>query len=139
MTFDLHEEYRAIGVFYDALEQVLALPDAVLLTMNTEISGWSPAQQLYHILLANGMMFKGIAMICQGHRIATNEGEPNAAGYRLLSTGDFPRGVVQAPQAVEPPEAPSREELEMSLVRSRKRYVETEALLSANFLVQRIH
>ena len=43
---------------------------------------WSPAKHLFHILRSNGMMLKGIHLICQGHRMTTHEGAPNDAGRR---------------------------------------------------------
>ena len=77
MDIDLQDEYRHIGQFYDEVEALLEWPDDVLFQVNADVSAWSSAQQLFHILRANGMMFKGIQLICHGHRIANNEGEPN--------------------------------------------------------------
>lgn len=129
MTFDLHEEYAMLGAFYDAAEAVVAWPDADLFRVNPEVSAWSPARHLFHILRADGMMLKGIHLICQGHRLAANEGAPNEAGRALLTQGRFPRGRVQAPESVVPPAEVSRGALEDSLARSRRKYAETEAFL----------
>jgi len=129
MNFDLYEEYALLGAFYDDAEAVLAWPDDVLFRVNEPVSAWSPAQHLYHILRANGMMFKGIHLICQGHRLAVNEGAPNVAGHALLTQGRFPRGRMQAPESVVPPDEVSREALENSMMRSRRKYAATEAFL----------
>lgn len=128
MDFDPQDEYRHLGQFYADVQTVLALPDAVLSRVNPAVSAWSSAQQLYHILRANGMMFKGIQLICHGHRMAENDGEPTPAGYRVLTHG-FVRGAGQAPDAVQPPDTVSREVLDESMARSARKYAETEAFL----------
>ena len=128
MDIDLQDEYRHIGQFYDDVEALLDWPDDVLFEVNEAVSAWSPAQQLFHILRANGMMFKGIQLICHGHRIADNEGELNDAGRYLLAHG-FVRGQAKAPDAVVPPDDVSREDLRDALARSRRKYTQTEAFL----------
>lgn len=128
MAIDLEDEYRHLGHFFEDVETVLEWPDAVLFRTNEAVSAWSPAQQLYHILRANGMMLKGIQLICQGHRLADNEGELNEAGRYLLAHG-FVRGRAKAPDAVVPPEVVSREDLREALARSRRKHAETEAFL----------
>ena len=128
MDIDLQDEYRHLGRFYDDVETLLEWPDDVLFQTNEDVSAWSPAQQLFHILRANAMMFKGIQLICHGHRMTENEGGPNDAGRYVLTHG-FVRGRAKAPDAVVPPDAVSREDLQDSLARSRRKYAETEAFL----------
>ena len=128
MDIDLHDEYRHLGAFYDDVAAMLAWPDETLFRHNAEVSGWSAAQHLFHILRANGMMFKGIHLICQGHRMTDNEGGLNRAGHVVLARG-FQRGVAQAPDSVVPPDEVSRETLEESLARSRRKHAETEVFL----------
>ena len=128
MDIDLQEEYRELGAFYDAVEPLLDWPDATLYRVAGAVSAWSPAQHLYHVLRANGMMLKGIHLICQGHRMTANEGAPNDAGRRVLA-GGFIRGLGKAPDAVVPPDDVPREALQDSWSRSRKKHAETEAFL----------
>ena len=128
MDIDLQDEYRHLGHFFEDVESLLDWPDEVLFTANEAVSAWSPAHQLFHILRANGMMLKGIQLICRGHRMADNEGEPNDAGHYVLTHG-FTRGKAKAPDAVVPPDEVSREDLRDALARSRKKYAETEAFL----------
>ena len=128
MDIDLQDEYRRLGRFYADVETLLERADDVLFQVNEDVSAWSPAQQLFHILRANGMMLKGIQLICHGHRMTEHEGEPNDAGRYVLAKG-FVRGAAKAPDAVVPPDTVSREELLDSLARSRRKYAETEALL----------
>lgn len=129
MDINLQEEYRRIGALYDTFASVLAWPDATLYRVNDEVSRWSPAKHLFHILRANGMMLKGIQLICQGHRIADNEGEPTRIWQYVRANG-MVRGKAEAPESVVPPDEVSREELDQSLERSRARYAQTEAFLS---------
>ena len=128
MDIDLQEEYREIGAFFDAVKPLLDWPDETLYRIAGDVSAWSPAQHLYHILRANGMMLKGIHLICHGHRMADNEGGPNDAGRRVLA-GGFIRGTGKAPEAVVPPEEVPRETVRESWTRSRRKYEETEAIL----------
>ena len=128
MDIDLQEEYREIGAFFDAVEPLLDWPDETLYRVAADVSAWSPAQQLYHVLRANGMMLKGIHLICHGHRMTDNEGEPNDMGRRVLA-GGFARGLGKAPDAVVPPDEVSREALRDSWTRSRQKHIETEAFL----------
>ena len=128
MVIDLQDEYRHLGQFYDDVEALLEWPDEMLFQTNEDVSAWSPAQQLFHILRSNGMMLKGIQLICYGHRMADHEGEPNDAGRYVLAHG-FVRGRAKAPDAVVPPDDVSREDLQDALARSRRKYAETEAFL----------
>ncbi len=128
MDIDLQEEYREIGAFYDAVEPLLDWPDETLYRIADDVSAWSSAQHLYHILRANGMMLKGIHLICHGHRMTANEGALNDAGRYVLAQG-FVRGQGKAPDAVVPPDEVTRKALQDSWARSRQKYVETEAFL----------
>lgn len=130
MDIDLQEEYREIGAFYDTVKPLLDWPDEALFCVAGAVSAWSPAKHLFHILRANGMMLKGIHLICEGHRTTAIEGAPNEAGRSVLAHG-FVRGRGQAPDAVVPPDDVSREVLQDSWARGRKKYVETEAYLPA--------
>ncbi len=129
MDIDPQEEYCEIGAFYDAVKPLLDWPDETLYRIADDVSAWSPAQHLFHILRANGMMLKGIHLICHGHRMTANEGALNDAGRYVLTQG-FVRGQGKAPDAVVPPDEVSREALQDSLARSRKKYDETAAYLA---------
>ncbi len=129
MDIDVQDEYRHLGLFYEAVASLLDLQDDVLFQANTDVSAWSPAQQLYHILRANGMMCKGIQLLCQGRRMTDEEGGMNKAGHYVLTKG-FVRGRGKAPEAVVPPDDVSREVLQETLARSLKKYRETEAYLA---------
>ncbi len=126
---DPHDEYRRIGAFYEDLQALLDWPDAVLFGVDEAVSGWSPAQHLYHIALANGRMLKAVETICAGHPAARPEGGPNEQGRAVLASGDMRSLRLQAPASVAPPATVSREELATTLARSRQKYAAVEALL----------
>ena len=126
---DVTHEYEQLGAAYDAFARLLDRPEADLQRADAEVSGWSPAQHLHHILIANGMMLKGIALILRGGRHVLAEGALNRSGRYVMARG-FVRGAGQAPEAVRPPEAPGRDDLLASLGRSRERYDATRALLA---------
>ncbi len=126
---DVYEEYRALGALYDDLEALLAWPDERLFRVNEDVSGWSAAHHLHHVALSNSRMLKAAEAICTGHPMVRPEAALNEVGRRTLAEGRFARGRGKAPANVAPPETVTREDLEKTLARSRKKYAETEALL----------
>lgn len=129
MTINPQEEYDATEAFYNTIREMLDWSDDRLHKIAESVSGWSPAQHIYHISVANGMMLKGVGLICQGHEMMQKEGEINKIGRWAMENGTFPRGKAKAPKGVVPPDAPSREELDQALTRSRQRFEQTEAML----------
>ncbi len=130
MDIDVLADYHRLGDAYAAFERLLAEPEAMLHRVAAGVSQWSPAQHLHHILVANGMMLKGVQLICRGGSRILTEGGLNDAGRYVLAHG-FVRGRGQAPQAVVPPDVPTQEALHQALERSRRAYAETEATLPA--------
>lgn len=130
MDIDVHDEYRHLGEAYDAFTDVLAAPDHLLFPTQQAVSGWSAAQHMYHILVANGMMLKGIRLICRGHRQVLQEGSLNEAGRYVMTRG-MPRGRAQAPSFTVPPEDLSRSDLLKVFTRSHATYDASQELLPA--------
>ena len=131
MEIDIHEEYLALGTALSAFEHTLDWPDDRLFQADEAISKWTPAQHVYHLCVANGMMLKGIQLICHGGRRILTEGTMTEIGRRCIEDGVFPRGRGKAPTPTQPPEAPSRDDLRQALDRSRKRYEALQPMLSA--------
>lgn len=129
MDIDPQEEYDATEAFYESVEAMLDWPNDRLFKVAERVSAWSPAQHLYHISIANGMMHKGVGLICRGHEMVKPDGEINRVGRWALERGQFPRGKAQAPQGAVPPDAPSRDEVRKALSRSRHRFEQTTAVL----------
>lgn len=118
MTIDVFDEYQRLGAFYKASAALLDHPDDALLAVDTDVSGWSAAQHLYHIWLANGKMLMAVQVIHRGGGPVTPEGALEPAGRHVLEHG-FTRGQAQAPDGVRPPETVTREVLTKTLARSR--------------------
>jgi len=107
-------------VFSD-LRAVIDLPDDELFRTEPEVSGWSPAEHLYHVLGATAMMLKAAALLAHG----AVDGEPaelSAEGKKVFADDGIPRGVAKAPDKTVPPEALSRDDLNASFARSRGKF-----------------
>ena len=130
-ALDIHvrEEHRMMAAFFDAAEDLLGQPEDMLYRVDETVSQWSPAQHLYHIFAADGMMLKGVQLIHRGGGPVSEKGEPNRAGYLALARERFPRGKVQAPDRVRPADRPDRDTLTASLARSRAKLADVEGLL----------
>ena len=119
LDIDVRDEYDRIGAFYEATAALLDASDDALFAVNTAVSGWSPAEHLYHIWLANGRSLKAAVLMAQGKIPLSEEGGPNAEGRQVLAEGRFERGRSEAPDNVRPPASVSRDELTETLRRSR--------------------
>ncbi len=114
--------------FIDAMEDVFSdlravidLPEDDLFQTEAEVSNWSPAEHLYHVLGATAMMLKASALLAHG---AVN-GEPaelSEEGKKVFADGGIPRGVAKAPDKTVPPDALSRDDLNASFARSRGKF-----------------
>lgn len=107
----------ALGDVFADVRALLKNADVDLFQTVPEVSDWSPAQHLYHVLGATAMMLKASALLAHG----AVEGEPaglSVAGEKVLSSGTIDRGVATAPEKTMPPGALSREDLDASFARS---------------------
>jgi hypothetical protein len=64
-------------------------------------SGWSPAQHLSHVALANGRILKAIVALARG-RGTPRPGPPADGARAVLESGAIPRGTAQAPPGTGP-------------------------------------
>ncbi len=95
-----------LSALWDRIDRITARPDDELLTRNASVSGWSVAEQLFHIGLANGLCFENALSLArrQGMRIKPFESvHPEA--LPMLERGTIPRGSATAPRFVRPPES----------------------------------
>lgn len=69
------------------------------------ITGWSRDQHLDHVLRVLRNILKAVALLVTGDdpRIL-DDGEPTAAGRRILASGTIPRGRADAPETTLPAE-----------------------------------
>lgn len=125
LQVDLEDEFTALTEVYDAVDRWL---DAeIRFTAAPAVSGWTPAQHLYHLSRTNASMLKAALQLARGEADA----EPPAlkpAGRRILQTGTIPRGVADAPDLVRPPESLDDEALRETVDRSRQKF---DAVLEA--------
>jgi hypothetical protein len=130
LDFDARAEHDRLHTFYDATEALLDRPDALLFGTVPSVSGWSPAQHLDHIWLANGRSLTAASLAAQGRR-TTEGGTINDAGRQLLAAGTLPRGQMAAPESVTPPHSIDRKHLKKTLARSRKALGKVDAVMDA--------
>jgi len=92
--------------------EVLGWPGDRLYLRLEEVSEWSPAQHLDHVLRAAHRMLRGVLAIDEGEDARVRPGgSPTLAGRVVLLTGRIPRGRGQAPAEVVPDPRPVRERL----------------------------
>ncbi|RMH51932.1 MAG: hypothetical protein D6685_17025, partial [Bacteroidetes bacterium] len=87
---------RRLHAFYDAADRLAAADDALLFATVPAVSGWSPAQHLLHLGIANGMMLKAIEVLCTAETPPNPDASgPNEAGQLVLRLGRMARGQAQ--------------------------------------------
>lgn len=85
-----------------------------------DVSGWSPAQHLYHLALAADLALSNAVGLARGtSSLAVDGREPNELARALFAAGGFPRGRAEAPRMVRPPERVDRALLRAELQRGR--------------------
>ncbi len=91
------------------VEGILGWPAERLYVIVESVSGWSPAQQVEHILLSLDRMLDVIDGLESGEDERIREkGAPRLMARALLMTGHIPRGRANAPEMVHPDAIPSR-------------------------------
>lgn len=115
---DVRTEYDRLAELYDTSGRHLDHDDARLFAVAGDVSGWSPARHLYHIWLANGRSLTAARFAATGRR-TVDEGAPTDAGRVVLAGEQIPKGQMEAPDSVRPPDTLDRPTLEAALDRSR--------------------
>ncbi|HED66328.1 MAG TPA: DinB family protein [Planctomycetes bacterium] len=83
----------------------LTAPPEDLLALAPTVSGWSPAQHLFHLVLACDLSFRNVSsLVRERGRLIRDPEERHAEGLGYLSAGKLPRGRAEAPRFVRPPE-----------------------------------
>ena len=80
-------------------------PPEVAATFEGTRSGWSVGQHLEHIFRADELNLRAIEAIVSG-RDDSDAPPLSETAVEILSSGNIPRGVAGAPEAVNPPEIP---------------------------------
>jgi hypothetical protein len=85
-----------------------------------DVSGWSVAQHVDHLAVANLSCLRAAVLLLEGEdeRIVST-GSPTMAGRKVLTLGRIPRGRAQAPDGTEPAPDPALEEVRVRLDEGR--------------------
>jgi len=118
----MSDEYSLLRGFYDAVEALLDAPRHVLFSVHETISGWSPAEHLYHILRSNSKSLKAARLAAIDEGPTVHEGEPNDVGAKVLREGSFGDLEAEAPPSVRPPNDLDRADLRTAYTRSREQF-----------------
>lgn len=117
---DPEADLDALEAGLDECEAIEREAGATLDDAAPEVSGWSPAQHLYHVALATDLALGNAVGLVRGSSSLAVEGrEPNELALQLFALGRFPRGRAEAPRMVRPPERVERALLHAELERCR--------------------
>jgi hypothetical protein len=95
---------------YLAIERLLARDPEELERKAQHVSGWSAAQHLAHLCLANELVVRNVKSLLKGiGPLVLEPAEPPPEALAVLQSGRFPRGAAQSPRMVRPPELVRRD------------------------------
>lgn len=111
--FDLRADLARLGELYAAMTVVLALDEARLRRAAPSLSAWSALHHLAHVALADDLCTRNLHSLARGAGVLVRPGlAPVERALAILRSGRLPRGEVQSPRIVRPPE-----DVESALVR----------------------
>ncbi len=122
---DTAGDLERLEVFHSRAEHILEVEDERLLALAPSVSGWSAAQQIFHVLLANELAYRNVrALLSRDHPRIVREGGPDLAGFLILHFDSMPRGVGRAPRIVTPPPRPNLGIVRDALASNRRELAE---------------
>lgn len=124
---DPKTNYQALQDLLDQAASYLEQSDEVLFNVHPNITGWSVAEHLYHITLANASIPKLIERMKIG-KLGNEEDEPKPAMIAIIEEGYIPGGR-QAPERVVPPSDLTSETLNRDFNRMRNATQRLEPIL----------
>lgn len=98
-------EYRKLQALHDEAEEFLEGPGERLSMPVERISGWTPAQHLWHASEINTAVFDRLLRLCEEEGEVEADGRPNLAGRIILHLGRIPRGRGRSPERVQEAQA----------------------------------
>lgn len=97
-------EWLGFRRIYDRARAALEWDDERLFTRRQSVSGWSPAEHIFHLCLASELVVRNLRMLGKGPGgMVLPEGEPIPEARPIMATGILPRGT-KAPRMVTPPQ-----------------------------------
>ncbi len=104
MRFDPERSLARLDAALARVERLVLLPERVLFRAHPAVSGWTLAQHLFHVSLANELSLKNaLALADRSGALIRPCGAPRPEAEDVLRRGRIPRGVAQAPRFVRPP------------------------------------
>lgn len=123
--WDMASDFAKLKQQFDAVAEVLN-NETYYNLKNETVSKWSCGDQAGHIVLAAQMMRGGLQSNIDNPD-QNVDGQPNAQGTAVMTAGDFPRGVAQAPEAIRP-EGKTREDFVKLLSEEKKAWEDLEKM-----------
>ena len=103
MPFNAQRQIERLTAQYTRLEHLAGLNDACLTQVRSGISEWTPAQHLFHLLLANELSLKNAAaLVAQKGLLIREQGQLQEGAAAVLERGRIGRGEAQSPRFVRP-------------------------------------
>jgi len=109
-SFDPRADLATLRTQQDVIDTLLSEFSDALRQQVAETSAWSAEQHLAHVTLANELVLRNLKSLATGSgMLIVRTGEAHPAALPFLRQGRLPRGQVQAPRMVQPPERVDRE------------------------------
>ncbi|MFT5292087.1 MAG: hypothetical protein ACI8QS_002922 [Planctomycetota bacterium] len=113
MTLLAERHIDRLGAQYGRLARYAALPEERLIRVHPKSSNWSPAQHLFHVLLANEMSLKNAeSLVARKGMLIRPFGSLSPGAEAIIARGRIPRGAAESPRFVRP-----RDQVDLSFVR----------------------
>lgn len=119
---DVHADFPAVLELHKELQQLADLGDEALYEVVSDVSDWSIARQLAHVLMANDMVTGALKALLHDKLPSASDARINRIGKAVLTRGAIPRGKAQTPPQFEPAERPERDRLLKMLNNCSSRY-----------------
>lgn len=104
MRSDPERSLARLDALVARVEELVQLAEPVLFRAHPAISGWTLAQHLFHVSLANELSLKNaLALADRRGALIRPCGALAPEAADVLRRGRIPRGVAQAPRFVRPP------------------------------------
>ncbi len=113
MTLQAERQLDRLGAQYGRLAGYAALSEEQLSRVQPESSKWSPAQHLFHVLLANEMSLKNAeSLVARKGMLIRPFGALSSGAEAIIARGRIPRGAAESPRFVRP-----RDKVDLGFVR----------------------
>lgn len=109
---DVHADFPVVLELHKELQDFLNIDDEHLQAVAPDVSKWSIAKQLEHVLMANDMVTGALKALLNDQLPSATEAKINRIGKAVLTRGAIPRGKAKTPPQFEPSDKPERSKLQ---------------------------